>query len=391
MKDKKKQREQKNPDIIAMDDEALLKCAEWLRNCRGLDAYSGVTRGRRISYFKGDEFVDCVVSKKFTKKKFLPEPLRRVDAITLGNQLLKKQYCHHSEQMNKPKKMDDDAVQIIPHRTMNKMIDADEAVYTWILPESYTRLYIQSFLFFCTAIFLCMFKVWPLVLKIFVWWCALILLITMTTLFVIRLFFAAIFWICGFRGLWLLPDLFNEEIDTLETFTPLIGYGINSKKARKERRRKRKEKEEANKKLKGKKRIPKEEEEDKPTEIVVEGRFSDCNFGLINMLLILIIAIICCNHLGLFMSENIPDFVISQTELWKQFPGLAPPNATFNASTPIINETDQVEISKDEGIEDEEIDMSKFMDEIEDEDEILDDDDDNNNDNGDSGSRGDEL
>lgn len=71
------------------------------------------------------------------------------------------------------------------------------------------------------------------------------------------------------------------------------------------------------------------------------------------------------------MSDNIPDFIISQNELWKRYPGLAPPNA----SQPIINETEKV--SPPEGIEDIEeddgIDMSKFIDEVEEEAEIVDD------------------
>jgi len=376
--------QRKLSEKLQMDNETTEKCIQWLRNSRRLDTYSGVTRGRRIDYFKGDEFVDTLCSKKFTKKKFLDAPLTRSEAISVGNLMLQRQDFHHSEQMNQPKKLDDDAVQIIPHRTKNKLIDEDEAVYTWIIPASHTRVYIQSGLFLCGALFLCMFKVWPLALKIFVWWCSLILLITMSVLFVIRLIFAAIFWIFGFRGLWLLPNLFNDEIDTLETFTPLIGYGIDSKKGRKEARRIAKEEkaeEAAKKKVKGKKKEKKEEkDENKPKETVIEGRFSDCNFGLINMLVIAIIAIVCCNHLGLFMGENIPDFVVSQNELWRRFPGLAPPNA----SQPIINEANNVEIPEVEE-EEEGIDMSKFINEVEEEEDIIDDlDDIDDNDSGDN-------
>lgn len=369
----------------SMNRETLQKVAEWLRNKGPLDAYSGVTRGRRIDFFRGDEFVDALCSKRCAKQNFIDIPITRSKAIEIGNAMLKFQYFHQSTQLNKPKKTDDDAIKIQPMTKGSiKMIDEDEAVYTWMLPASHTRVYIQSGLFLIAALFLCMFKVWPLVLKIFIWWCSLILLITMTTLFIIRLIAAALLWIIGFRGLWLLPNLFNEEIDTLDTFTPLIGYGIDSKKGRKEARRKekeeraRKEAERAAKKdTKGKKKDKDDKEtkkeEDKPTETIVEGRFSDCNFGLINMLMIGILAIICCNALGLFMSENIPDFVVSQNELWKRFPGLAPPNA----SQPIINDTNTNNVPPPivEEVEDDGVDMSKFVDEVDEDllDNIIDD------------------
>lgn len=233
-----------------MDLPTLEKFAHWIRNNSSLDSYSGVTRDRRIDFFRGDEFVDALVSKRCSKKKFTPSPLNRQQAMRIGDAMLKQQFFHQSEQLNHPKKTDDDAIKIIPNQKTNRMVDEDEAVYTWLVTASHTRVYIMSALLLLSAIFLCVFRVWPLPLKIFVWWCSLILLITLSTLFVIRLIFAALFWIVGFRGLWLLPNLFNEEIDTMDTFTPLIGYGIDSKIGRKEERRKAKAEKEAKKQKK---------------------------------------------------------------------------------------------------------------------------------------------
>jgi len=48
-------------------------------------------------------------------------------------------------------------------------------------------------------------------------------------------------------------------------------------------------------------------------------------FGMINFAVILVVGLFLCRELGVFKGENVPDFLVSQKDLYFHFPSLAPP------------------------------------------------------------------
>eukprot|EP00357_Protocruzia_adherens_P034229 CAMPEP_0115009068 /NCGR_PEP_ID=MMETSP0216-20121206/22357_1 /TAXON_ID=223996 /ORGANISM="Protocruzia adherens, Strain Boccale" /LENGTH=314 /DNA_ID=CAMNT_0002376735 /DNA_START=176 /DNA_END=1120 /DNA_ORIENTATION=- len=67
----------------------------------------------------------------------------------------------------------------------------------------------------------CLFPVWPLQLKIGLWYLSVFLLLIMTAIIIVRLVLYIAIWIFGF-DFWLFPDLFHEEKGPIESFKPLF-------------------------------------------------------------------------------------------------------------------------------------------------------------------------
>ena len=83
--------------------------------------------------------------------------------------------------------------------------------YILYLEQSQSSLYLYLALIIIGILAFCLLPVWPLEVKIFIWWVSYILLIFMLTLIVIRLIFYAFFLIFG-KEFWLFPDLFNDNV-----------------------------------------------------------------------------------------------------------------------------------------------------------------------------------
>ena len=75
------------------------------------------------------------------------------------------------------------------------------------------------------ALGLCMIQIWPLWLKIGVWWCSVTFLTTFGILCIVRLVLFVLMWIVGFRGIWLFPNLFDDNQTFAGSFMPIFGKG----------------------------------------------------------------------------------------------------------------------------------------------------------------------
>jgi len=203
------------------------------------------------------------------------------------------------------------------------------SVYKWDFEGSQTRLKFMSFGSIALTAAICMIKIWPLWLKIAVYWTSLTLLITMTSLISIRLFLYSVMWIVGFRGQWLFPNLLNDDVPFFEAFKPLFGRGVEDTK------------------------------DDKTNK---DGPAPTWDFGILNALVILGLGIGFCWSIGMFESKSIPDFVVNQKDLYSQFPMLAPPDYDPNADTaadvdvPVMPETPEVEQENSVEIDDSHLD-----------------------------------
>jgi hypothetical protein len=111
----------------------------------------------------------------------------------------------------------------------------EKELYVWVMEISYMRQYLQAGGVCLGIIFMCCIKAWPLWLKIAVWWCSLIMLITLTSIFLVRVVLHALFWLVGFRDLWLFPNIFDDDIAFLEAFQPVFGIGMKEEEWKRHR------------------------------------------------------------------------------------------------------------------------------------------------------------
>jgi len=272
--------------------------------------------------------VDCLTSPashKFFDRKVIEFVQTRKDGSALGNAMLKAGFFHRAEFMKKRHEFEEGTrLQSAPVQVFD-----EEGVYTWLIYPSQRRQYIQLVFLIILAIMVCLIKVWPLWLKIAVWWISLILLVTMTSIIIIRLILFILMWIIGFRGLWLFPNLFLDDTDLLDAFTPIFGRGIDtsvpiSKKKKKETSEGTvsKDKMEANKSADTN---PSENKQNNEP----EGYY---HFGLINLAIIIFLGVIICYQMGIFDRDNIPNFVASPNDLKGGYSALLLGSNEFNSS-----------------------------------------------------------
>lgn len=328
---------------MVIDPLTLKKLGDWVRNSSGLEAVDGACFSRRVEFFKGDELVDCLTSETFRKKKILKVPsdgYSREQAMMVAEQMLQIGFFHRAistnAEMKQPEEMH--VLEPVPAPTFFEADDDD--YFIWTLEQSNTRVLMQSGLFLIGAIFIAAIKAWPIWLKIFVWWCSLVMLICLSALIVLRLVVFALMTLVGFRGMWLLPNMFSDDLDFLDCFEPLMGKGFTMREAQakvKAALKPKASKKEVTKKT-SKPGDAQGEDADDDEAPKVPGRFEEWNFGLMNLAIIIIFGILLCNYTGLFMPDNIPDFVVNKNDLFAQFPSLAPPNETL-ANATIIDET----------------------------------------------------
>ena len=87
----------------------------------------------------------------------------------------------------------------------------EDGMYTWVYEGSKTKLYVLTGGMLLAALGMCMIQIWPLWMKIGVWWCSITFLTTLFVLSVVRVALFLAMWIVGFRGIWLFPNLFDDN------------------------------------------------------------------------------------------------------------------------------------------------------------------------------------
>jgi len=295
-------------------DDPLRKVADWLRDAKrsGVTTREAVQYDRRVDYFKGTKLLEALTSAKFKQQKGFPKAATKEQAVALANQLMRAQYFHRSQRV------------FISARRWELEINhgtfEEDGLYTWIHEGSQTRLYVLCGLTLAGALMLCMIQIWPIWMKIGLWWCSVTFLTTFSALCIVRLLLFCLMFAVGFRGIWLFPNLFDDNQTFAGSFMPIMGraepvvvadeYDSDDDELR--RIRKKKTDEEPNKE--GAKRAQDQE--------------PAFQFGLINAIVLFGVGLIACWNMGFFDGDNVPDFVARHEDLTFYFPTLAPPENT---------------------------------------------------------------
>lgn len=154
------------------------------------------------------------------------------------------------------------------------------------------------------------------------------------------------FFIIGLRGLFFMPNLFDEEVDFFDTFSPLFGYGgEHQQRWREEREAQRAARLRLLKKKDGAALTPEEEaaiaaeasnklsgSKDASSATAAKpatgcaGRvqaylrgMSGWQFGYLNAAVFIVVGIAVSNWLGLFMPENVPGTSSLNREIYPSY------------------------------------------------------------------------
>ena len=311
-------------------DKRLETVAAWLRNEKrsGLKVKEAVQYERRVDYFKGAKLVDALLSPK---NKLKEAPVKsRAEAAKLAQDLLKASYFHRSQRVTHAHS----------RRWELELLNGpfeEDGLYTWLYEGSKTKLYLMTIGMLVGALGLCMIQIWPLWLKIGVWWCSVTFLTTFGILCVVRLVLFCLMFIVGFRGIWLFPNLFDDNQTFAGSFMPVFGKGDpvvveeDSDEEYWNNLNKKKKKSGGDSEgdsaaagadspegKKSKKKAISQDEHAKQQEAAWQ-------FGWINVVLIFGLGAIVCIKMGLFDGDNVPDFVAKRDDLEYYFKSLAAP------------------------------------------------------------------
>jgi translocation protein SEC62 len=310
------------------EDQRLQAVANWLRNEKrsGLVAKEAIQYEKRVDYFKGSKLVDAFVGtegrpSKYTGKMAKDIPVKsRAEAAKIGQELLRLGYFHRSQRV----------AHANSRRWELELINGpfdEDSLYTWIYEGSKTKLYLMCGGMLLGALVLCMIQIWPLWMKIGVWWCSVTFLTTFGVLSVVRLVLFCLMFIFGFRGIWLFPNLFDDNQTFAGSFQPIMGRADpvyveeDSDEEYRAHMAKKKKKKEDDAAAKGEAVTP-EKKKSQPKDGPPEKSFQ---FGWLNVVLIFGLGALACLKMGFFEGDNVPDFVAKTDDLQYYFKSLAPP------------------------------------------------------------------
>lgn len=320
------------PEPGLKEDTATRSVADYLRSEKysGLKTKEAVQYEKRVEYFKGSKLIDALVGPKYKGKVATETPIKsRADAAKVGQTLLTQGYFHRSSRVTHAH----------TRRWELEMTSGsfeEDGMYTWVYEGSKTKLYVLTGGMLLAALGMCMIQIWPLWMKIGVWWCSITFLTTLFVLSVVRVALFLAMWIVGFRGIWLFPNLFDDNQTIAGSFMPIFGKGdpiiiyedsdeeYNEFQRKKSKKKGDSEKEGEQIETKGGKKVVRKkasEEADAPK----------WQFGLINIMVIFGVGGLWCLNMGLFDGDNVPDFVAKRDDLQYYFKALSAPevpNAT---------------------------------------------------------------
>lgn len=128
--------------------EGLRTLANFLRSDIGVKIYKAVEHEKRVEYFKGKHFTEILVNvgteqdQKKAKKwpKSIPKITTKEVALSVGKELLKKNFFHRSDKDRGDRKKGSERVLTV---SADQSFDED-GVYTWIYQGGMIFRYIMS-------------------------------------------------------------------------------------------------------------------------------------------------------------------------------------------------------------------------------------------------------
>ncbi|SBS86887.1 secretory complex protein 62, putative [Plasmodium ovale] len=217
-----------DPDLLG-----VLKCAF----DEGVKVKSAAEVGKRaVEYFRGDEFVNFLSTKKdMLKSKFpnlfinrnlsdIKEIEEFADLFIQKGLIYKAQYKPIKGVFEK----DENGMYRRPkwprRLIMTSKQNFDKTSFYILVYERNKKLqYLMLISLICIVLLCCMFPVWPLKLKLALWHLSVAFISLISVMVIGRLLAFIFFWFFGV-DYWIFPNLFDEECNVVESFTPIHSW-----------------------------------------------------------------------------------------------------------------------------------------------------------------------
>ncbi|KAF9437398.1 Translocation protein S62 [Entomortierella beljakovae] len=188
----------------------------------GVKKRDGVFNESRVTYFRGKGAVNSLLKPEFRQTavgKELGELTRESAAELLGS-MIPHQFFLKVERPSDPD-VPKNVLQIVQYQSFS-----EDGVYLWRYEGSQLRARLMAFGLLAIVLAGVMFPLWPVTLRIGVWYLSVGILILLGLFFamaIVRLILFMITWVVLKPGVWIFPNLF-EDVGFVDSFIPLWGW-----------------------------------------------------------------------------------------------------------------------------------------------------------------------
>ncbi|CAM9240355.1 unnamed protein product [Phaeothamnion confervicola] len=191
--------------------EGLKKVADFVRGRNGMPTRPAVLQKpeKRVEYFKGDKLLRFLVENTHKKR---PDIKTEEEAIRICTGLLRHGYFHGSDKVSRGVVVLKDAKDY-----------SKTGYYTWMYEGRQAFSNLLTTLIIVGFLLITCFPIWPMFLKVWMWYLSVTLLVFMLGFLLIRFLVFFGLWIGG-KEFWILPRLFDETLGFTESFTPLYSF-----------------------------------------------------------------------------------------------------------------------------------------------------------------------
>ncbi|WWC61484.1 uncharacterized protein I303_104068 [Kwoniella dejecticola CBS 10117] len=214
-------------------DPELKNVVEFLRGKHGPKVRRGILNGKRVDYFKGKTAIRTLLSPQYQKLKKVPKLETEEEAKALMVKLLPHAFFLKTDRpvpAVPPPAGTPKTLQLSPQQAFD-----EPSYYTWFYDGSPLYTILGGAAMVVIMLAGVMFPLWPIKLRIGVWYLSigvLILVGLFIVLAIVRLIFWCITVLSMKRAIWIYPNLF-EDVGFFDSFRPGWAYDEPKKKLKK--------------------------------------------------------------------------------------------------------------------------------------------------------------
>lgn len=211
--------------------EGLKAIAEYCRSSHGVPVKQAIERmrghhdtDRRVEYFRGEKLITTLLGDFANKPASRPAPKKKAkakmpfvakdveEATMVCVALLREGFIHKSNRTGKGQ---------LEYAESHKW--EASACYVWDFEGSKGLSHFLTGLLIVGMLVVTCFPIWPHVLKVYLWYCSVTLLILMIVFIITRGTLFLWVWIMGYE-FWIFPNLFDESLSVIDSFKPTYSF-----------------------------------------------------------------------------------------------------------------------------------------------------------------------
>ncbi|GMH94349.1 hypothetical protein TL16_g12882 [Triparma laevis f. inornata] len=196
--------------------ENLTLLCSHLRSPSGPPSRESILISKRVLYLKGEKLLTYLTDRPKKWPRKFPKIEDRLSAGEVARELVKQGFLLRAVKKEKG------ILAVSPEKDFE-----ESGLYVWLYEGDQTYSNLLTGVLIVGFLACVCFPIWPQMLKVWVWYLSVTLLLLIFGICVLRGVVFIVFWIIG-RDFWILPNLFDESLGVAESFVPLYSFEKSS-------------------------------------------------------------------------------------------------------------------------------------------------------------------